>query len=1297
MDIATVASWLAYIVATLCLSSAPQQDAEADLAAAEAFYWAALADDSDPVLLELGSSRLEGLLAREDEVGERARALEADLRHQIDMAHDTLRGVFPAYRFLVEGPRNEAFVDDPWILAAVRSAQKLVEAIEAHGVASGQYSIKADFRGGGSAHVPSTSRALENEIHAVLSTSSRLWLDPRPASSDEQRVGELVATGESMGNSAPLWGVQIDATLVENGSGKVSEVRAFGFALDQRSHLLDAVGVLLVLLSLATGRLLFTAIRRGQDFDKLLAGLIAWGFGGMFALVAPRLAADWLVSPAEILATGLGSVIFVALAALAGVPVLLSLGRLRFGESLDLFIPHWKRPESGVWPAMIGGGGALLAVTSIEGGLATAAPAALAWLVIVRCVCEVLERPDRPRARALVVTVLGVIAATALADHGFDLGGTTITRALWLALPVVTTLAAWIIGSAPFAYAIAGIATVGLLASATLPLWTIAFSVLVVEAFGLRFRRSSPGRSGASTTERAVDADRAVFAALGLEPGARHELDSWYGGNSRWDGLELVKGARGDRVAVAQALVLEWGLSKVDFRRVECSEDSDGGLRDLRALVSGREHMGAALRDVAASFAGDVANALPEQERLIDTLLSWFERGDGGAAKVLLLIGHPGRELTKILNKAEKVHRSKPKGRRVRVITIGDDSSVVRSKGQSPGTSRKAISIESSVNAYRERVLEVALRLERVLAEEVARRASIAGARLEFMISAVQHLKDEGVFHVDDDGLTLMPIERDKDGVFARLEQALALSGTDQEQDLLSISDSQRALLQAAALQGSSFDLELVAAVGGVALHHVAAELARTGVGIEDLDRDGWMKFTDLEDRYTILRGLQMVGERGQVRWRQVALDMLRVFIIREVERGLEGGAADGEGLWSALRFSEQALRHGASQSRTRAAMEGLWGPLIERAELTWRAPEDAGTLLEGALSHELVPSDLSPSIYALTLRIEDARRSRAYLASDERVESVERAASALLSEGWESDPGRRDAALEIACRWITLDMAEGSESRVGSREILDGVLTAEGASGAQKGRAHYEIARLEFLAVKTKPDPSGRYPEALERFSTAARLLRDADDLPILVRVLRTHAEALGIPPQGVDRASVEARADLLDEALELTASLGDERGIAMIEGTYGRLYQYEATLPENPLDPEARAQYLAQAHHYFDLDLQRAKRLNDLDGVIHMTTSLAQVAWSAGQFDEARAGHLEADELLTRTQGQDMGRSRAFALLGLLAEARRTNSIEERTLLEERLAACSPLPPLPDIEEYFRPHLDGVESIWN
>jgi hypothetical protein len=60
-------------------------------------------------------------------------------------------------------------------------------------------------------------------------------------------------------------------------------------------------------------------------------------------------------------------------------------------------------------------------------------------------------------------------------------------------------------------------------------------------------------------------------------------------------------------------------------------------------------------------------------------------------------------------------------------------------------------------------------------------------------------------------------------------------------------------------------------------------------------------------------------------------------------------------------------------------------------------------------------------------------------------------------------------------------------------------------------------------------------------------------------------------------------------------------------------------------------------------------------------------------------------------------MGRSRAFALLGLLAEARRTNSIEERTLLEERLAACSPLPPLPDIEEYFRPHLDGVESIWN
>ena len=70
-------------------------------------YWAAVQDYGSPELLRLAQAYLDQAEAMSGEdfpgLSARRRSLEVNVEAQQDMAHDTLRALFPGYRLLREG------------------------------------------------------------------------------------------------------------------------------------------------------------------------------------------------------------------------------------------------------------------------------------------------------------------------------------------------------------------------------------------------------------------------------------------------------------------------------------------------------------------------------------------------------------------------------------------------------------------------------------------------------------------------------------------------------------------------------------------------------------------------------------------------------------------------------------------------------------------------------------------------------------------------------------------------------------------------------------------------------------------------------------------------------------------------------------------------------------------------------------------------------------------------------------------------------------------------------------------
>jgi len=123
-------------------SAAIKERIESELRHAESYYWFGMAEQGNMVAFDSGFRHLENVksLAESDSIRsedrarylQRVEALDSDLKEQAEIAHDTLYGVFPLFRFVTRSIFAEStsagtfeVLDDPTVMASTSAAKKL--------------------------------------------------------------------------------------------------------------------------------------------------------------------------------------------------------------------------------------------------------------------------------------------------------------------------------------------------------------------------------------------------------------------------------------------------------------------------------------------------------------------------------------------------------------------------------------------------------------------------------------------------------------------------------------------------------------------------------------------------------------------------------------------------------------------------------------------------------------------------------------------------------------------------------------------------------------------------------------------------------------------------------------------------------------------------------------------------------------------------------------------------------------------------------------------------------------------
>ena len=158
---------------------------------AHAYYWFGLAEQGNPSSFNRGIDYLararemlkqleKGNITAAEVQGlsSSIEALQSDLDEQLDIAHDTLFGVFPMARFL--GPSLFAdptststfeLIDDPEVIAVTSAAENLMSTIVSELKTAPQLVVSFSS-------IPQ-SRALENEVLYIFNTSGKFFVETR--------------------------------------------------------------------------------------------------------------------------------------------------------------------------------------------------------------------------------------------------------------------------------------------------------------------------------------------------------------------------------------------------------------------------------------------------------------------------------------------------------------------------------------------------------------------------------------------------------------------------------------------------------------------------------------------------------------------------------------------------------------------------------------------------------------------------------------------------------------------------------------------------------------------------------------------------------------------------------------------------------------------------------------------------------------------------------------------------------------------------------------------------------------
>lgn len=1251
---------------------------EAKLEAAEAAFWAALEDSDAPELLELGWARLAEAEqmpgATLPAVAVRIRQLREDLAGQQDMAHDTLRANFPAYRLLRDGLVHEVLVDEPWVVATTNSASGLAELLRSGWSRQAQYDVRvtAHMRHGGEELLPRARERwdLANEAYYVMAQNPRVWLDARRGRAANPGASSvrlrLDADFGDEGSMAPLWRVTGKATVREAGQATGQEVRAFGFALDRRDSLIQLV----LLFGLGVGLAVMGSLRRRQ-WREVVAAVGALMVGALAVVGGLVLMRDWLPSPAGLTVTGLWAMLAIAALASFGPVILVVILPDRFAQVLSGLKQHWGDATVGRLPAQIGGSLPVLGAVLLASGCPDAVLACVGWWLALRG-AHLLEtaRPKNPMLTPCLLT-LTVLGAVTFVLVDCVAGDSSSARLIWGAIGLVASLLCLrrsiaLLALVPLTV-VAALSAVPWLAVA---IGLVGFALGEVESrFGVAAVRSSalgPAQARGRLTlkerlawlreEQAPCEPTRLRLKLGGEgDGEQEAIDERDDAKKPWLRYDVVEVKREYWRSVARALAVELEAEVVDL---------DPGAGSTDPLMKLRSYVGSSQRGVLDRMeqgarlvsGGEEAGAGEEDLHRLGRALA--DKVGQARTPVVLLAPDPlSRELEDVLNKAEtRICTGRVSGGvRVRLVGWGGEGS------------RKDAQLKADFGADPARsFLEQEVGLESGLAAELA--TKLQDCRPVQVVKALERLVDRGLLPGGSRQQPVTVEEGKRAGVVKELGEAITDSGLPRvlPQDL----DADVVwLLQVAAHVGVTFDYRLLCDALGMDAGRVARALCAAGSVVEDSDADGEFEFCQSETRDALAAAGRVPGAQPQ-RLRQSILDGLRLVMSTYADRAAKARLGSADDLTHALLLASVVLKGGGnlasvSEVMAPAVMEirKHEGALQEKASilqgclqdlLEWRGwePRVGRELTRALLGFEAagpMTNQALPFTHALQAlrQLDGAGEDR-----DADLLRLEIARRCVANTRW--DGAAKDA-------WHALE--DSGVSRVELvRRMLRQLMESGGAEPLLVARARFQLASLNYVQIRGvshagRLDDSLRAVKELEASVAALREVRAPRDLlPALIELgwaQNTYAEVwletFSAPHSGEPEGDLDAWRDLMSSR---ECVLTEARGIAdAIESPQRRpLYTLEGWWHlqwgrmRQRLAGEHAKEDLRAARRCYEDNLEASRAADDRQGMFLMPSYLVPVCFKLGELEDARTYCDEYENVLRQLQGESAVAKNAF-----------------------------------------------------
>ena len=1233
---------------------APSAQLLGALEAAETTFWAALEDASSPELLALGFARLAVVRqlpgADRPEVQARISQLQQDLEEQQEMAHDTLRANFPAYRLLRDGLCHEVLVDDPWVVATVNSAGGIAEMLRTTWPRQAQYDVAGTAEmwhaGDELLAAPEARWDLVNEAYFAFATNPRIWLDPRQDRSPpagQPSTSLLLDVGFSdFGSAAPLWRVTGTGTVRERGAPIGQEVRAFGFALDRRGRLLWLLAPLVLALGVGCSRSR-SAPQRGAAWT---AAILAFVVGATSVLASLWLFRDWLPPPESLTATSLWAPLLVAALVCLAPLVFVQVLPARLGESAPDILALWRRTELGAWPALAGGGVPVLGAVLLERGVVVGVLGAIGWLLALRLGHDLGERA-RLAARARVVLVASVLGALAVAVAGVPAGDWSMAAICWLAGGAVSLAALAWSGASAAPLLLPVVATLAVLSAGALSLCVVAagaFAALLADRAG----RSSVGGAsvdvggaGATLAERLRDLQRAGGAHAPAD--VRAQVSAIRAGGRVWSRVvllsELPRFARMIAHGIAREVADEGGI---------WSLASDAG--DADPLRSLRRRLGTTGASVQQSFAG-VAAALAGAEAAAQKEESAEQLGlrlaqqlsERGAPTALLLLGQVPSELARALEVA-----------RTRLQAL-DRGEVVEVRLQPLGASKDAdANMQQKISAADEDRL-----FQDYLTDAVGLSAELAALLAEpfqglgpvEVVAALQRIVDVG--GLDGDGAlpVACPPPKAQEQLERAAQQAAVEAAHARVDRLPDLSAADQRVLEVASHLGVAFDLHSVSTVVGTSRLEVARQLDGMASWVEDVGVDGAFAFKDAEHVRTFRAAGRVFDGVAGGRLKQYVLEDLHAMI--EVQAALVElrgrGAVDAA--MHALRLAAEAIEGGGEPGRfVAAAVPGLEFVLEDEDRFARRATRLCAPLSD-LLDSDALDGDLQRRATALLLRLEESG------AVPRRELSAERALAAFDALPTAcGDVHADELGLEIARRF---SMVGGRETWPGGAAavaaMLEQRIEAAATSDLLRARARVQLGDLRVWQIASAaPDDAAALREAVALVKSGcdqlARVEGGAAHLGAALWSLGTglsHALKMAADYEQTGAETV----DLLGRALTHVQSHGPHRLEGMILGTRGRARIAWADRRRAAGDQVGRRELLEAAIVDLRDNLELSTERGDREGMLKMPSTLAMAACGAGRFDVMREMLALYERTIEQQVSDERSPEHAYLALGQVA----------------------------------------------